>query len=362
MAETYATVASSTPVTPCLTNPIDDILTMLKKVTTPPDALRQLIESLRCEMEIPQTVGFRGSGTDTRPATSRTFDKGKPANAWKSGSGRFGSIDKARPDDAPWHSHTRQAQTHVSTNTVKPSPGRYQSKFTSGNEGMDGKILNSIIGNKLNAFTETTYNDTRDFIYQIMDSGETDFIKDFVEKVFTKATVEELFCGLFAKLIAEIAQKYTGMYVEMQKYHNKFLEIFDDVEDHAEAEYAVQVKKKQYRMGYGHFLSELAGQNALEKSQLLGMIEKLIGSVWALTVVEGKTKTVEEFIDCLIRLITSLKQKSKPFFLSVKDDMVACMMDKMVAMIDKKSGTVRPSLSVKGRFGLMDLRDLIVDT
>jgi hypothetical protein len=368
MAETYATVASATPVTPATpmapgltANPIDDILTMLKKVTTPPDALRLLIESLRCEMEIPQTVGFRGSGTDTRPTgPSRTFDKGKPTNAWKSGTGRFGSMDKGRPDDAPWHSHARPAQTQ-STTGVKPSPGRYQSRFTSGNEGMDGKILNSIIGNKLNAFTETTYNDTRDFIYQIMDSGETDFIKDFVEKVFTKATVEELFCGLFAKLIAEIAQKYTGMYVEMQKYHNKFLEIFDDVEDHAEAEYAVQVKKKQYRMGYGHFLSELAGQNALEKSQLLGMIEKLIGSVWTLSVVEGKTKTVEEFIDCLIRLITSLKQKSKPFFLSVKGDMIACMMDKMEVMIDKKNG-VRPSLSVKGRFGLMDLRDLIVDT
>jgi hypothetical protein len=364
MAETYATVASAAPGMPMApgvtANPIDDILSMLKKVTTPPDALRQLIESLRCEMEIPQTVGFRGTGTDTRAAPSRTFDKGKPANAWKSGTGRFGSIDKGRPDDAPWHSHARPAPTQA-TNAAKPSPGRYQSRFTSGNEGMDGKILNSIIGNKLNAFTETTYNDTRDFIYQIMDSGETDFIKDFVEKVFTKATVEELFCGLFAKLIAEIAQKYTGMYVEMQKYHNKFLEIFDDVEDHAEAEYAVQVKKKQYRMGYGHFLSELAGQNALEKSQLLGMIEKLIGSVWSLSVVEGKTKTVEEFIDCLIRLITSLKQKSKPFFLSVKGDMIACMMEKMEVMIDKKSG-VRPSLSVKGRFGLMDLRDLIVDT
>jgi hypothetical protein len=329
-------------------NKIDDILSMLNTVTSAPDGLKALIESLRGEMEIPQTTGFRGNAVTSGP--SRAFDK-KPVNAWKSGgAGRFN-----RPDDAPWHKPPATGQP-------RPSPGRYQTRFTSGNEGnLDGKILNSIIGNKLNAFTEVTYNDTRDFIYQIMDSGETDFIKDFVEKVFAKATLEELFCGLFAKLIAEIAQKYTGMYVEMQKYHNKFLEIFDDIDEGADAEYSVQVKKKQYRMGYGHFLSELAGQNALEKTQLLSMIDKLINSVCSLNLIEGKTKTVEEFVDCLFRLMNSLKQKSKPFFHSVKGDIVACMGDKLAALVDKKSGISRPSLSVKARFGLMDLRDLIMN-
>jgi hypothetical protein len=347
-------------------NKIDTIMSMLKEVTTAPEALRNLIESLRSEMEIPHAApGFRGTST-------RTFDKSdKPVqNPWKGG--RFTSpLDKNRPEDAPWHSHTRHTSTmnsgHVSTPTTSSAatsrpPGRYQSRFTSGNEGnLDGKILNSIIGNKLNAFTEITYNDTRDFIYQIMDSGETDFIKDFVEKVFAKATVEELFCGLFAKLIAEIAKKYTGMYIEMQNYHSKFLQIFDDVEDHADAEYSVQVKKKQYRMGYGHFLAELAGQNALEKSQLLSMIDKLIMRVWDLSLVEGKTKTVEEFIDCMVRLIKGLKQKSHKFFISVKDDMINTMITKMTSRIDKNSGINRPSLSIKGRFGIMDLRDLIVD-
>jgi hypothetical protein len=33
----------------------------------------------------------------------------------------------------------------------------------------------------------------------------------------------------------------------------------------------------------------------------------------------------------------------------------------MTSLIDKNSGIQRPSLSIKGRFGIMDLRDLIVD-
>ena len=346
------------------TSQIDSIISMLKTVTTPPEALRRLIESLRSEMEIPATAtGFRGATGTTQ---MRSFDKtakhsvhsgsGGPSSSSQWKGGRF------RSEEAPWHRPHAHAPAPVApASQISRPAGRYQSRFTSGNEGnLEGKILDSIIGNKLNAFTETTYDDTRDFIYQIMDSGETDFIKDFVEKVFAKATLEELFCGLFARLIAEIAQKYTGMYTEMQNYHNKFLEIFDDVEDHAEADYAVQVKKKQYRMGYGHFLSELAGRNALEKGQLVGMIDKIMNSIWDFSVKEGKTKTVEEFVDCLLRLIKSLKQKSNTFFLSVKDDMVKSMMDKINALIDKKSGITRPSLSMKGRFGLMDLKDLIV--
>jgi hypothetical protein len=339
---------------------LDDILGMLKTVTNAPIALKNLIESLRPEMEIPATTGFRGGGGAT--GETRTFDKKPVQNAWKTGAtgaGRFSSMysDKSRPEEAPWHSH-RALQPVAQT---KP-PGRYQSRFTSGaGTNLDGKILTSIIGNKLNAFTELTYNDTRDFIYQIMDSGETEFIKDFVEKVFSKATLEELYCGLFAKLIAEIAKKYTGMYNEMNQYHSKFLEIFDDVEDHADADYSTQVKKKQYRMGYGHFLSELAGQNALEKSQLLGMIAKIMKSIWDLNTQDGKVKTVEEYIDCVVRLITSLKSKSKVFFESVKLDISTCMLEQVTALIDKKSGISRPSLSVKARFGLMDLKDLLAN-
>jgi hypothetical protein len=227
---------------------------------------------------------------------------------------------------------------------------------------MNDKILNSVIGNKLNSFTPLTYNDTRDFIYQIMDSGETEFIKDFVEKVFAKATFEELYCALFAKLIAEIAHQYPVMYEEMKRYHEEFLKIFEDVsEDSASASGAHSdtiIKQRQYRLGYGQFISELASLNALEKDQLLAMVEKVMDKIWILTEQEDKTKTVEEFIDCIFRLTKSLREKSSTFFASVKEDMKLRILERATGLIARSVGP-RPSLSVKARFGLMDLKDIL---
>jgi hypothetical protein len=191
-----------------------------------------------------------------------------------------------------------------------------------------------------------------------MDSGETEFTRDFVEKVFTKATLEELYCPLFAKLIAEIAHRYPVMYEEMNKYHTEFLKIFDTVQEDTNTEYEILVKQKQYRMGYGQFIAELAGLNALEKSQLIAMTTTVIDKIWLFSAEGERTKAVEEFIDCLVRLTTGLRERSPTFFKSVKGELQAILEDKLNILIGKKD--VRPSLSNKGRFGLMDLKDILV--
>jgi len=296
---------------------------MLATVTAPPDVLKTVIDSIRKEMEIPANVGYR------------TFPTEVKGTSWRTGS----VVQK--PTFTP----------------PKTPHARYQSQFkSSSTANLDGKILNTIIGNKLNSFTQLTYNDTRDFIYQIMDSGETAFIKDFVEKVFTKATLEELYCALFAKLIAEIAHRYPVMYTEMNSYHKTFLQIFEDVEDHKDSEYEVQLKKKQYRMGYGHFISELAGQNALPKEHLFEMIDT-IGKRLILHMNDsGKIKTLEEFTDCVLRLTKNLKEKSPVFFSKVRAELHAIITPFLTTLLaDKKAG-----LSMKAKFGLMDLRDLFV--
>ena len=240
--------------------------------------------------------------------------------------------------------------------TPKIPHARYQSQFKSQSTDLDGKILNTIIGNKLNSFTQLTYNDTRDFIYQIMDSGEKEFIKHFVDKVFTKATGEDLYCALFAKLIAEIAHRYPIMYEEMDIYHAKFLQIFEDVEDHKDSDYDVQVKKRQYRMGYGHFISELAGQNALPKERLFQMIDT-VGKRLVLHAEDpGKMKTLEEYTDCLVRVIKNLKQKSPAFFQSVRGEMHPILLSFLTPLLQEK----KAGFSSKARFGLMDIRDLFV--
>jgi hypothetical protein len=189
-----------------------------------------------------------------------------------------------------------------------------------------------------------------------MDSGEVEFIKDFVEKVFAKATLEDLYCALFARLIAEIAHKYPVMYEEMNRYHLEFLKVFDDVDE--SGDYAVLVKKRQYRLGYGQFLSELAGLNALEKEQLLAMVSKVIEKVMLMSSEEEKVKGVEESIDCLVRLTKSLKDRSPVFFRGVQEDLKVRILESANSLIAKAAGP-RPSLSNKARFGLMDLRDLL---
>jgi hypothetical protein len=296
-----------------------------------------MVESLRKDMEIPasasQPSGFRSFAA---PPTERgsSWRSSKPAYTQGQGQSQRPLVTAVGP-----------RQPHI----------KYQSQFkASAPENMNDKILTSIIGNKLNSFTPLTYNDTRDFIYQIIDSGETAFIKDFVEKVFTKATREELYCALFAKLIAEIAHKFPVMYDEMNVYHAKFMSIFEDVEDYTESE--VQLKKKQYRMGYGHFISELAGQNALPKDRLLQMIETISQRLVAHVEDSGKIKTLEEFIDCLFRLTKNLRDKSPAFFSKVKGDILAILTPALTFILAEK----RAGLSTKARFGLLDLKDLFV--
>jgi hypothetical protein len=190
-----------------------------------------------------------------------------------------------------------------------------------------------------------------------MDSGEKEFTRDFIEKVFIKATLEDLYCPLFAKLIAEIAHRYPVIYEEMDKYHSEFIKIFDDVKEDSETDYVVLVKQKQYRMGYGQFIAELAGLNALDKKQLITMVTKITEKLWDLTAEENKVKTVEEFIDCLTRLTSGLRERSPTFFRIVKKDLVELMGDKIKVLISRSDS--RPSLSKKAGFGLMDLKEIL---
>ena len=402
MASSYATMASKPPApllaatataTATLTlaqaqAPIPEVdeevsgwLKTLKAVKDVPDGLLRLVDGLRRDMEAPTGVGGFRNGVSASASASaaqqRSFGGGSSSSSgfrtqqsqssgthtqWR---GRFGATSAPKQPDwtsgripsgssDPWQKPSSAPQQQQQP-TSKPV-GRYHSRFkATGN--IEDKILNTVIGNKLNAFTPLTYNDTRDFIYQIIDSGEREFTRDFIVKVFAKATTEDLYCALFAKLIAEIAHKYPVMYEEMDKYHSEFLSVFEDVKEDAETDYVVLVKQKQYRMGYGQFIAELAGLNALEKHQLISMVTKIGDSIWALSAAENKVKTVEEFIDCLVRLTAGLRDRSPVFFKSVKGELVKILGEKISTLIARSSPF--PSLSKKGGFGLMDLKEIL---
>ena len=338
---------------------VSHVVECINKVTTAPEALLRIVESLRKDMEVFQNANSSRAGPGGAGSSGklRNFNSSSSSQTnWRSGQSgqpgqsRFTSSPKSPAFDSP-------SGDSLTPKTPRQSV-RYQSRFTTGG-GLQDKILNSVIGNKLNSFTSLTYNDTRDFIYQIMDSGEKEFIQDFIEKVFAKATLEELYCALFAKLIAEIAHRYPSMYEEMKRYHEEFLNIFDDVDEKQENAGDINLKKRQYRLGYGQFISELASLNALEKVQLLGMVERIVEKIFILSAQPERTKVVEEFIDCLLRLLKSLRQKSILFFNTVKEEIKMRIIEKVTIMSDKKNP--RASLSTKARFGLMDITDIILE-
>lgn len=400
MASSYATIASKPPApTPSTAVPIPEVdeevsgwLKTLKAVKDIPDGLLRLVDGLRRDMEAPTGVGgfrngvsasasassqrsFGSSGSASGGARASGFRTQQPSSAThthtpqqgSSWGGRFGTSSAPKQPDwtsgripaagsDPWQKPSSAMHALPQQQPHTKPVGRYQSRFkATGN--IEDKILNTVIGNKLNAFTPLTYNDTRDFIYQIIDSGEREFTRDFIVKVFAKATTEDLYCALFAKLIAEIAHKYPVIYEEMDKYHSEFLHVFEDVKEDTETDYVVLVKQKQYRMGYGQFIAELAGLNALEKHQLVSMVTKIGESIWSLSAAENKVKTVEEFIDCLVRLTGGLRDRSPVFFKSVKGELVKILGEKISTLIARSSPF--PSLSKKAGFGLMDLKEIL---
>lgn len=339
---------------------IDEWLSILDEVKIAPHELIQVVENLRRDMESlqasnPQNPQGQQGRFGGRPGTSSGSNT--PMN-WRAGN-RFHNA--ASSSEFGFNTQSGNSTHRNSGGSNAPNVGRYQSRFTNSNSSgnMDDKILHTVIGNKLNSFTELTYNDTRDFIYQIMDSGETTFIRDFVEKVFRKATSEELYCALFARLISEIANRYPVMYEEMNKYHQEFLHVFENVQEDKDADYVQLVKQKQYRMGYGLFLAELAGTNALEKNQLFAMVTLVVQKIDTFSKEEAKSKTVEEFVDCLVRLLRNLSERSPKYYSDVKSKLQSIIKESLTQWFDKSKAELYPSLSNKARFGMMDLKDLL---
>ncbi len=263
-----------------------------------------------------------------------------------------------------------------STKSFSPSPGsgspggfaptRYQSKFKNSTRDVDDKILNNIILSKLNKFSGATYNDVRDFLYQILGSGEPDLgemVRQFMLLVFKKAASEENFCALYAKLLAEISVRYRVILEEMQKLQANYLEIFDEVEEVPEGgdEYNAFVEKnreKRYRQGYSQFLAELAALEILDLSNLEQTFRKLCELMLKYAAAPEKKTLVEEYGDCLLRMSRVLKKKMSPFFVSARNSLLTLSATSIDALLEKKEQF--PSLSPKARFILMDIKDNLV--
>ena len=58
-----------------------------------------------------------------------------------------------------------------------------------------------------------------------MTSGETAFLSEFMELLFTKAASEEMYCGLYAKLLSELSEKFPFLKTEISNIYTNFIVI-----------------------------------------------------------------------------------------------------------------------------------------
>lgn len=198
----------------------------------------------------------------------------------------------------------------VSPDGFRVPPQKYVSKFKKSSEKVEDTILNTILLGKLNKFSEQNYDEIKEFITHIIDSGQTDMIKCFMKLVFEKAASEEMFCPLYAKLLSELSTRYPILLTEMANLYSQYMEIFDEVVEGSAENYNEVCKRnveKKYRRGYSQFLAELIKHDVIDTEIFMKTVNKIISQVELNGKSSQATKLNEEFADCLMRIIKAIQ-------------------------------------------------------
>jgi hypothetical protein len=190
-------------------------------------------------------------------------------------------------------------------------PQKYVSKFKKNSENVEDTILNTILLGKLNKFSELNYDEIKEFITHIIDSGQTDMIKCFMKLVFEKAASEEIFCPLYAKLLSELSARYPVLLSEMTNLYSVYMAIFDEVSDTKAENYnevCLRNVEKKYRRGYSQFLAELIKYNVIDTGIFMKTVTKIITQIENNLKVAEALKLNEEYGDCLIKIMKAIKE------------------------------------------------------
>ena len=326
------------------------------------DELRTRVQSIR----VRSLQEMQDPGVGRRNAAPRDTHRGNDVAPWRnkqsdrSHTSTF-TATRSNTTDVGVMNHWRQASQNQ-TQSYKPSPvalrstvptrlnsttapARYISKFHSGSKTGDDQILNTVILNKLNIFSVQTYDDVKQFLFQILGSDQK-FIREFTWLVFRKAAAEDKFCGLFAKLLSEIKKEYPVILEEMRNLHTTYLDIWDITE-------TTTAVDRRCRLGYSQFMAELTALGVLESSTMQQTLEMLKKCILRCLNDADQQSTVEEYMDCLRQLCGS----------KVPMDLRNLIRDILVTDLETWIGLAKeysPGLSSKSRFACMDLRDLLL--
>ena len=235
-----------------------------------------------------------------------------------------------------------------------PPGGRYVSSIVS-----DKNVEDRIIGHirsKLNKFSNNNYDGIKSFLEQIMNSGETDFITEFMDLLFTKAASEEIYCELYARLLSELTEKFPHLVTEIGKIYSNFILIFQearDVPDQGSGNYTkfldAQIKKK-FRYGYSNFLAEIYNKNLLPDDAVEVTVKSILDSLSSIEKDATNTLLVEEYLASLHKIITTINTVKTPPY----PPYVENMLDALKKIVDKPKESTA-GYTTKARFKIMDI-------
>ena len=274
-----------------------------------------------------------------------------------------GTSPAATPSPSP------APQNTVSADGFRMPPQKYVSKFKKSSDKVEDTILNTIILGKLNKFSEQNYDEIKEFITHIIDSGQTDMIKCFMKLVFEKAASEEMFCPLYAKLLSELSSRYPVLLTEMANLYSVYMAIFEEVQENSAENYNEVCKRnveKKYRRGYSQFLAELIKHDVINAEIFIKTVNTIIAQIESNMTKKESMKLVEEYADCLNRIMRAIREDAVSD--SDSDDSDEEAEKKVVAIRETLKGefikrieplTVRQTESVglsnKARFTFLDI-------
>jgi len=266
----------------------------------------------------------------------------------------------------PAPAYTREVtRAQESTTTPEPintivstdGPATFSSAAMKASSSTEDRILAKVKG-KINKLGFSTYDATKTFMQQILDSDEKEFLDDFMNFVFQKAATESTFCPLYAKLLHELADEFTHLRTVIVSRFKAYTSIFTEVPDDAAPdattesyrEFVEAQARKKYRRGYSQFVAEMVKLGEVDRDAFAILVQQIV-SVLEMTYTDTtKTLLSEEYIDCLANMCKSASSilSSAAWSNSVKA---------RLTVITAKPRTEVPGLTSKARFALMDLVD-----
>ena len=338
---------------------IKDYLVMESTVSRPSEEIIKKIANLTGLLE-----------TQNVSPNWRNNDKKPEIRVPKFGSSRVDSFQSLPNLNSP--SLKNQITKNISYESLPSrTPNKYVSKYKNSEAQVEDKILNTIILSKLNKFSLSTYNEIRDFLFQILGSQDAfqtsqeqnsteEFVKEFMSLVFKKAASEEIFCPLYAKLLGDISERYPIILDEMNKLHENYLEIFDECDESSSTNYEEFIQKnreKKYRQGYSQFLAELTSIKILSVDKLTLIYNKIFSQILNNGKQENKIVLIEQYVDCLLRITKVLKDKHDKFYVDIRRELFELVKNPYDEIINNKLLFI--SISSKSRFLLMDIQDYL---